>query len=273
MSERQYSISVLIPTRGRTSALQRSIVSVFNRITGGKKPVQLIVGFDDDDKVGFEYFEKEIEPWLEGKKVDYTVMMFPRLGYTRLHEYYNAMAMESDSDWLFVWNDDALMETTGWNKIIESKDGEFKLLSVRTHRDHPNSIFPIMPRAWFDINKYLSPHQLIDTWVSQIGYFLDIFERTETYVTHDRYDLTGNNKDDTYAGRRSLEGNPSSPDDFNYPSWNSFRLQNTHEIADYLRKNGGDLTFWDNVLTGKQDPFEKMRQNDPNKMMNIHGTK
>jgi hypothetical protein len=271
MSEHQYSIAVLIPTRGRTTALQRSIISVFNRIVGAKKPVQLVVGFDDDDTASYDFFEKEIEPWLENKGVDYIAMKFPRLGYTRLHEYYNAMASQTDSDWLFVWNDDALMETTGWNKFIEAKTGEFKLLSVRTHRDHPNSIFPIMPREWFDIHNYLSPHQLIDTWVSQIGYFLDIFERTEIYVTHDRYDLTGNNKDDTYAGRRSLEGNPADPQDFSHPSWAALRWQNTHDVADLLRKRGVDVSFWDNVLAGTQDPFVKMRENDPNKMMNIPG--
>ena len=273
MSDHEYSVAVLLPTRGRTTALHRSIISLFNRTVKDEKEVEIIIGFDNDDTESYAFFEKEIEPWLDNKNVNYTVMKFDRLGYGKLEQYINALAKQSDADWLFVWNDDAIMETTGWNKKITAYNGQFKLLSVRTHRDHPNSIFPIIPRAWYDIKGYYSPHQLIDTWLSQIAYFLNIFERTDVYVTHDRYDLTGNNKDNTFADpdRRSREGNPADPADFNHPSWNAKRMADLEDVAAYLRANGGDLTFWDNVKAGKQDPFEVMRKNDPNKMMNIHG--
>ena len=265
MSERQYSIAVVLPTRGRAAALSRSIISLFNRTTYKEKPVQLILGFDEDDEVGLKHFEEYLQPWLDNKGVDYEAMVFPPLGYARLNEYVNAMATASDADWIFFWNDDAIMETTGWDKIIASHTGEFKLLAVHTHRDHPYSIFPIAPREWLDTLGYLSPHQINDCWLSQTAFLIDVWERIEVYVTHDRYDLTGNNKDATFANRPMFEGNPADPRDFHHPRWTELRHKDCARLSAYMKSRGLDTTWWDTIQTGEnKDPFKKMYANDPN---------
>jgi hypothetical protein len=259
----KYSIAVLLPTRGRTATLERSIMSLLNRAVDIDK-VQLLLGFDDDDSVGIEYFQEHIEPKLIEKKINYDAQVFEPMGYGRLNEYVNALGLASDADWLFFWNDDALMDTAGWDRMISKHTGEFKCLSVYTHNEHPYSIFPIVPREWMDHLGYLSPHSLNDAWLSQQAYLLDIFERVPVWVTHDRSDLTGNNNDDTFKNRVMYEGNPKDPRDFHHSTWHLRRMYDADKLAEYMKSNDLDTSFWENVKAGKQDPWVKLQQNDTN---------
>ena len=269
MDNKEYSIALLLPTRGRTDALKRSVVSIINRAVK-LDSVQLLLAFDKDDNVGRDYFVNEIQPWLDDKGVAYTAMLFDRLGYTGLNQYYNALALETDADWIFVWNDDAIMETPGWDNVIRKYDGQFKILKIHTHGEHPYSIFPIVPVAWYKTVGYLSRHQMIDAEISQIAYLLDLIEIVDIYATHDRADLTGNNDDETDRERIRYEGNPNNPLDFHNPNFNNQRMVDAVRIADFMSSNGIDTSWWDAVKVGKQDPWVKMRANDINKQM-VHG--
>ena len=144
MKKKQFSIAVLLPTRGRTDALKRSVISIINRVVKPKE-VQLLLAFDNDDEIGTNYFIEEIQPWLDSKGIDYTALTFDSMGYEGLNRYYNAMAEHADADWLFVWNDDAIMETSSWDNVVRKYDGQIKILKVHTHGEHPYSIFPIVP--------------------------------------------------------------------------------------------------------------------------------
>lgn len=264
--DREYDIAVVLPTRGRTDALARSVISLVNRAVKLDK-VQFILGFDEDDTEGLEHFQTEVQPLLEKRNVNFTAMVFEPMGYTRLNEYVNAMALASDAHWIMFWNDDAVMDSAGWDKVIKDRTGEFKLLAVHTHKDHPYSIFPIAPREWLDQLGYLSPHQISDAWLSQQAYMLDIWERIPVHVTHDRHDLTGNNNDDTYKNRVMYEGNPADSRDFHHPQWITRRMIDADKIATYMKSRGLDISFWENVKAGKQNPWEKLRANDVNKQM------
>lgn len=265
-SKNEYKIAVLLPTRGRTTALKLSIISVFNRVLNLDN-VQIILGFDNDDEVGLKYFNQSTQPWMEEKGINYTVMTFEPMSYIGLNRYYNGLAEQASADWLFIWNDDALMETTGWDKIVIDRTGEFKLLKMHTHNEHPYSIFPIYPKEWYDLFGFVARHQMIDAELSQIAYMLDLVEIVEIYATHDRADLTGNNNDDTQKNKKVLEGNPSDPRDFHHPSFGNGRLVDAELIANYLKSKGVDTSFWEKVKLGQQDPWEKMKKNDINKQM------
>ena len=266
---RKFKIAVLLPTRGRTDALNRSVISLFNRVVN-KGTVQLVLAFDNDDTIGIEHFQNDLQPWLDDNNIDYKALTFDRMGYRRLNEYVNACAAEADAEWLMFWNDDAIMDTPGWDREIDKYTGQFKILAVHTHKDHPYSIFPIVPANWFSLFGYLSPHQISDAWLSQQGYLLDIFERINVYVTHDRHDLTGNNSDDTFeeGGPQNMnEGNPANPDDFHNLSWINRRMLDTEKIAAYMKSIGLDTTWWENVKLKQQDPWEKLKANDVNNQM------
>ena len=262
----EYRIAVLLPTRGRTEALDRSLIGLLE-LADDLDSIQLLLGLDTDDAVGIEHFQNKLQPKLDDMEVDYTAMTFEPIGYGRLNEYINKLAENSSADWLFFWNDDAVMETQGWDQRITEHTGEFKLLAVHTHNDHPYSIFPIVPRAWLDVIGHLSLHSMTDAWLSQIAYCIDVWERIEIDVVHDRADLTGNNKDDTYKNRELLEGNPNNPRDFHHPRMTQYRMEECDKLWAYMKSQGNDSTWWECVKNSKQDPWEKLKVNDINGQM------
>ena len=263
----RYNISLLLATRGRTDALTRSVESIFNMADQPEK-LQLLLAFDRDDEIGKKHFNQTLQPWLDSRNYNYTAMIFEPMGYLKLNVYNNKMAAQASAPWLVIWNDDAIMETRGWDSVILRHTGEFKLLAFHTHRDHPYSIFPILPYEWYELLGYISPHATQDGWLSQQAYMLDIWERIPVDVKHDRYDLTGNNRDDTFLRRSMLEGRPDHPEDFHSIKQQDIRHRDAAKLATYLRNvRGMDMSFFENVFKGTQDPWEKLAKNDVNKQM------
>jgi len=262
----EYKIAILLPTRGRTTTLTRSLIGLLEK-ANDLDSIQVLLGLDTDDAVGITHFQDEIQPKLDDMGVHYTAMSFEPMGYSQLHDYVNTLAKNSSADWMFFWNDDAVMETQGWDTEIEKYTGEFKLLAVHTHNDHPYSIFPIVPRAWLDVIGHLSLHSMNDAWLSQNAYCVGIWERIEVNVLHDRADLTGNNRDATYQQRELLEGNPSNPRDFHHPDMIYLRMAECDKLNEYLGSIGVDNSFWCRAKDNKQDPWENLRNNDINGQM------
>lgn len=261
-----YKIAVLLPTRGRTDALSRSLIGLLEK-ANDLDSIQVLLGLDSDDAVGIEHFQKELQPKLDDMDIDYTAMVFTPMGYGRLNEYINELAKNSSADWLFFWNDDAIMESQDWDLEIVKHTGKFKLLAVHTHNDHPYSIFPIVPKEWLDVIGHLSLHSMTDAWLSQIAYLVDIWERIDVHVLHDRADLTGNNKDATYQERELLEGNPNNPRDFHHPTNAGLRMVECDKLDAYLKTIGQGSDWWAQVKSGQQDPWQHLRENDINNQM------
>ena len=262
----EYKIAIILPTRGRTKSLTNSLIGLLKKASD-LSSIQVLLGLDTDDTTGIAYFQESLQPQLDELEVSYTAMTFNPLGYSRLNEYINTLSKNSDADWIFFWNDDAIMESDHWDVEIVKHTGEFKLLAVHTHNDHPYSIFPIVPRAWLDLIGHLSLHSMTDAWLSQIAYLLDIWKRIDVHVLHDRADLTGNNLDATYKRRELLEGNPSNPRDFHNPNMSLLRMGETEKIYEYLKSMGVASDWWPRVKEGQQDPWEHLRNNDPNNQM------
>ena len=220
-----------------------------------------MLGLDDDDTDTTEYIKETIAPYLQDLGVEARANIFKPLGYENLHTYVNTLAGASLGEWLFFWNDDGLMETQGWDDVIKSYDGQFKLLAPKdNHNGHPYAIFPIVPRDWYILTGHLSQNAQNDAWLSHIAYMLDIFERIDVEFIHDRADITGNNDDETFRNRKYMEGNPSDPKDFGHEAMQHARVATAHKIAWFMdRANLGDLTWWNKVKAGEQDPFEKMK--------------
>ena len=262
----EYKIAILLPTRGRTDALDRSLIGLLEK-AADLDSIQVLLGIDTDDAVGIRHFQEVLQPRLDDMGVNYTAMTFEPMGYSQLHDYVNTLARASSADWMFFWNDDAVMDSEDWDLEIEQYTGQFKLLAVHTHNDHPYSIFPIVPRAWLDVIGHLSLHSMNDAWLSQNAYCVDVYQRINVHVTHDRADLTGNNLDATYKQRELLEGNPSNPRDFHYPPTSAKRFEECDKLNSYLKSQGLKPTFWDNVKAQQQDPWQRLRENDINNQM------
>jgi hypothetical protein len=270
-----YKIAILLATRGRTKELRTSLTSLIVRATD-ISTVQFLIAFDRDDYIGYGYFNDFIKHYLDEKKITYQVIMTERYGYGKLQYYYNLLAKMASADWLFVWNDDATMDTQGWDKIITSHTGQFKLLSVITHNEHPYSIFPILPDIWVKLLGRISRHLEVDAEVSQMAYLLDIFERLPIYCTHYRPDILGEDKasaDSTFNDKhKNLPStDPNHPTNFNHPSFSQKRIQDVVRVAQYMKHIGLDTSWWESVRTGEnKKPFAKLEANDPNKQVNTN---
>jgi hypothetical protein len=265
-----YDICVVLATRGRTKSLNFCLSSLFDTAIN-KAKIQLIIAFDRDDYLGIGYFNDVVKHWLQDQCINYSIVITERYEYAKLNRYYNLMANMAQADWVLFWSDDAIMETTGWDKQITKYTGQFKVLSVITHNEHPYSIFPIVPKAWVQVLGRLSRQTQVDAEISQMAYLLDIFERIPVHVTHDRADLTGNNKDQTYNERDYQEGNINNPNDFNHPNFAKKRIQDVARLAQYMKHIGLDTSWWESVRTGEnKKPFAKLEANDPNKQVNTN---
>ena len=194
-------ISILCPTRKRKDALEKSLNSLKERMSPDNQ-LELLLAFDNDDKESLDY---AIEKFPEA-----VFISSPRKGYKNLNLYYNALGGVSTGDWLFVWNDDLLMETQNWDKIIEGYGDKFRILNPKNNHSWSDkiSLFPIVPRKYYEILGHISfsPHN--DTWVEEIGNLLNeslsekVFIPIEgIYLIHNRFDLTGANKDETFLER------------------------------------------------------------------------
>lgn len=267
MTVKPCTVSVLLPTRGRSHILKRSIRSLLDHAQQPEQ-VEYRLAFDTDDRGSFAYFSDEIAGDIDSAGSSYTCLGFDPMGYENLHQYVNQLAAGAQGRWLFFWNDDAVMETEGWDNIIADHQ-EFAVLRVLTHREHPYAIFPVVPKTWFEILGHLSQHQLSDAWISHIGYMMDIVETVPIHVTHDRFDLTGNNRDQTYRARRVFEGNIEDPRDFNHPDQRWRRIDDAVKLANALVAQGRDMTWFRDVVEGRQDPWAKMTDSahDPNQQL------
>jgi len=260
-------ISILLPTRGRSDMLMRSLTSLHD-LASDFSSIEILFGMDNNDAVGLDNMLYHVIPWIKKHNISHKIVIFEPMGYHNLHRYVNGLAENSQGHWFFFWNDDAIMKTQGWDTYIRARTGEFKLLSVITHNEHPYSIFPIIPRAWFDTLGHISQHSLNDAWVSCIAYALDIFERLPVYCDHERADLTGTNNDATYQGRTVLEGDRYNPLDFNYPDVVELRMLDAAKLAQWLQDvKNQDMTFFAECCEGTRDPWVKMRANDPNQQV------
>lgn len=270
VSPPEFEIAVMLPTRGRTEALKTSILSLVDTASDLDR-IQFLLAFDADDNDTVNWFKENVDPILHERGVNCTSYTFPRMGYARLNEYLNQLANFASADWFMFWNDDAIMHSQGWDDKIVEHTGKFRCLRMPTHNSHPYAIFPIVPKEWYMLFGYLSAHQITDAWCSQIAYLVDIMVNIDVDVTHDRHDITGNNKDETFDNRVMFEGNHNDPKDFNYESWRLRRFRDAAKIAWYLKTQEEDITWFQNVMLGKQDPWEKMTGSefDPNKQLKV----
>lgn len=251
-------ISVLLPTRGRTHALKKSLHSLISTAKNAKR-IELLLGIDEDDTEVKQYIQSEIAPMLREAEIECRAQVFKPLGYHKLNVYVNTLAGIATGDWLFFWNDDAIMLSENWDEQIDKYTGQFKLLAPRDNHDgHPYAILPIVPMGWFKLMDHLSLNAQNDAWLSHIAYMLDIFERIDVEFLHDRADLTGNNDDDTFKNREYKEGNPEDPEDFGHPAMQQARVRSAFKIAWYLEKIGQRSEWWERVQRGEVQPFEKM---------------
>lgn len=264
---RSQRISILLPTRNRVDLCRRSINSLLDNAstTDG---IEILLAIDSDDQASIDFLNNELVPEFNKRDIAMRAFTFNRLGYLNLHLYVNHLARESAAEWMILWNDDAMMQTKDWDLEIEKYNGQFKVLRFRdNHDEHPNAIFPCIPKDWVMLFDMLTPHQVTDSWVSQVAYIAGVIQNVPSvYVLHDRHDLTGNNDDQTAKERIFDDNDPSRPSDLNHPDQLKMKLDWGKKLNWYLHQINQSPGWLDQWLADPEnfDLWGTFKENDPN---------
>lgn len=174
-------ISVLVPSRGRPELLQESIDSL------GVGDFEILAYVDNDDPCLSEYMKVPTTYTLVGK----------RHGYPGLNHYINDLCKIATGDWLFLWNDDALMKTPDWWKKVPETD---KPEVINFDANPLNNLFPLVSRQVYETLGHfsLSPHN--DSWVQDIANQVGIHTHVPgVEIYHRRMELNDKTKSETQA--------------------------------------------------------------------------
>jgi hypothetical protein len=107
---------------------------------------------------------------------------------------------------------------------------------------------------------------MIDAELSQMAFVLDLMQVIDVDVTHNQVELT---KDvaDPLKPKIRFEGNPANSYDFHNTAVQQQRYRDCDIIADYMKTINLDTAWWEQVKSGQQDPWEKLKLLDVNKQM------
>ena len=160
-------ISFLLPIRKRPYSLKRSLDSLYTTCSDPTS-YEVVIIFDSDDIETINEFNS----WE--KKFNYKVEIMDRLGYDYLNEYYNKACSLSSGEWLWVWNDDTCMLEKNWDLIIKEYDKKFLIINPYNTRDvdreyiKTHTLFPIVPKKYYELLSHLSPWNHIDTYTERV---------------------------------------------------------------------------------------------------------
>jgi hypothetical protein len=198
-------VSVLLPTRARVDLVQRSVQSLLDTASNPSR-IEILVAYDPDDTASQEYFNSDNwKEFISSYKSNAQAFETAPWGYSALNKYYNFLGQQSQGQWLLIWNDDTLMKSTGWDDHIADNKEFVGMLHMTCENYRPKfALFPLINRAWLDVFGYIGENP-VDSWIHHVSMEAEAIRRIEPIVYHDRYDMTGNNYDATYANRNTGE--------------------------------------------------------------------
>ncbi len=111
--------------------------------------IEIVMRRDHDDKIKYPELPRTRTIWG------------PPKGYAGLADYYNDCAAAAIGDWLMIWNDDCVMQTTSWDRLLHDRDPDAPanwLVMLHIH-------FPTLSRRWLEITGRMAASPHIDTFI------------------------------------------------------------------------------------------------------------
>lgn len=105
--------SILIPSRRRFERLKKCIQS-FQDLAHNKTCFEFLVRFHNDDAESISRIS-ELSPFGNVR-----VVVSHKTGYSDVHHSYTELALLSKSRWLWLMNDDCVIEGDNWDKALNS---------------------------------------------------------------------------------------------------------------------------------------------------------
>lgn len=156
-------VSFLIPTRGRVDQLLQSMKQSISTSIEPEN-IEFCIRVDDDDTSTLERIEeiKELHPNIQ-------LIIGSRLtGYSSIHLMYNELAEIAKGTYFYLYNDDAFLETEGWDLIISEYKNRVCWIMTGDYSDelraNYQTSFPCFHRRIWEIWGRFSAHHHTDTY-------------------------------------------------------------------------------------------------------------
>lgn len=160
-------IAVLVATRRRPGLVARMATSLVEK-AADPQSFEILLAFDSDDT-------KSLGDWAGldvARRTQWRAIVGPRLGYSRLHEYYNALAGIARGDWLLLLGDDTFVTTPGWDARILAQPCD-RIYNTGNPNDPTYSrmslMHPVVPRAWYTATGRIAAYSQFDTYLRALG--------------------------------------------------------------------------------------------------------
>ncbi len=212
-------VSVIFPSRGRSSPLSESINSLLDNAEFPEN-VEILIAVDPDEGIDNSQFSA----------IFYTVP--ERYGYNKLHDYYNYLAVRAQGKWLFIWNDDVLMLTKGWDEIIRNQADA--LLWPYSSQDQGGNVFPIYPKAWADCVGHVALSPYVDLWTQEVA------EKLPRRLRHVPIMLKHRRFDDETMSQGNGQGFPIRHSHYHQPEMFRERDTDAALICDLINNEPGN---------------------------------
>ena len=160
-------ISLLLPSRGRASLLNRLFVNIYEK-TLHRKNLELILVLDEDDIQSHDVL-------FEGLNIKKIILPRSSMGT------YNSQGLAAASGEIIILiNDDMLIQTAGWDEKIRAFDAQF---ADKIYLAYPNDLFkgkctfPILSRKACELLVKPFPLEYKGAFIDT--HLFDIFERVK----------------------------------------------------------------------------------------------
>jgi len=193
-------LTIIYPTRKRFDLFVKSTESLIEKCLDVNN-LEILVTMDNDDVETITKTEEYIsdKPFIK-------IMLSERHYYKNLNLYVNAAASVATGDYLLLWNDDCIMESSHYDLIMDKYKNKFIVVNplvvndIGYCRQENKMLFPIIPKEWVNITGRWSNSGACDSWIELISNELHIsLYEDDINIFHDRYHLTGNNLDEIYT--------------------------------------------------------------------------
>jgi hypothetical protein len=233
-------ISLLCPTKKRSKKFARFAQSLINK-TNQFDRIELLIGFDlIEDEI--DLYEQTIS---ELKKNGVTVKKyFENLKTHALRN--NFLAKNCNGDIIFPVNDDMIITTNNWDKIIDdefSKNDPLEPLCIwincdRKYKNLDFSAFPIINASWYKSLNYIVPEYFrfwyLDWWICEVSRISKRYFLSKVSIQQFHAHTFANEIDDTH-NLNSTKDNL----DHDYNMWlktKTNRIEDVIKIKSTLKK-------------------------------------
>lgn len=117
------NFSILMCSRDRIDILEQNI-TLIKHLANEPDAIQVLIGADDDDAPTVALVKN-----LQDRYINIELVVRPRL--KNLHQFNNILASQAAGKYLWVLNDDALLEISDWDSIIQKQIEE----QIKPHPD------------------------------------------------------------------------------------------------------------------------------------------